>query len=152
VVSPVSAQTLTLPVPPSSDHRLRPGRNRKGGIQFYNTHAYAKWLEGARRLAMGARLRRIEPPAEVVVTITWYRASLCGDLTNREKPAWCDVLRGLAYRDDSQIAELHLYRFLDRQNPRIEVTIERTPWRTGLLAAVARSLVVLGRQDARSCR
>jgi Holliday junction resolvase RusA-like endonuclease len=117
---------LTLPVPPSSNTRLRPGRNRAGGLQFYNTSAYRIWLEGAQLVAMGARFRRIEPPAEVVVTITWYRGAARGDLANREKPV-CDVLRGLAYRDDAQIAELHLVRVLDRRRPRLEVTVARLP-------------------------
>jgi Holliday junction resolvase RusA-like endonuclease len=119
-----AAGVLVLPVPPSSNARLRPGRNRRGGLQFYNTTPYRLWLEGAQLIAMGARLRRIEPPAEVVVTIVWHRAAARGDLANREKPV-CDVLRGLAYRDDSQVAELHLYRVLDRRRPRLEVTVAR---------------------------
>ena len=120
----MSAQSLVLPVPPSSNGRLRPGRNRRGGIQFYNATPYRLWLEGAQLLAMGARLRRVEPPHEVTVHVTWYRAALRGDLDNVCKPT-LDVLTGLAFRDDAQVAELHLVRALDRRHPRLEVTVAR---------------------------
>jgi Holliday junction resolvase RusA-like endonuclease len=34
-----------------------------------------------------------------------------------------DALTGIAYDDDSQVAELHLYRAYDKNRPRIEVQI-----------------------------
>jgi Holliday junction resolvase RusA-like endonuclease len=36
---------------------------------------------------------------------------------------WQDALTGIVYEDDSQIAELHLYRDYDKANPRLEVVI-----------------------------
>ena len=35
----------------------------------------------------------------------------------------CDALNGVLYVDDSQIVELHLLKFIDRENPRIDVTV-----------------------------
>lgn len=136
----MTAPVLVLPVPPSSNGRLRPGRNRRGGLQFYNTTPYRLWLEGAQLLVMGARLRRFDAPAEVTVRIVWHRATRRGDLDNIAKPT-LDVLRGLAFRDDAQVAELHLVRLLDRRRPRLEVTVTRGRCRmTADLAAGLRAL------------
>src|SRR4051812_13042738 len=42
------------------------------------------------------------------------------DLDNFNK-LWQDALSGVVYEDDSQIAELHLYRDYDKQRPRISM-------------------------------
>lgn len=39
------------------------------------------------------------------------------------KSLW-DVLSGFAYDDDSQIVEMHLYKAIDRTNPRVEIEVE----------------------------
>ena len=44
------------------------------------------------------------------------------DLDNFNK-LWQDALSGIVYEDDSQIAELHLYRHYDKAKPRIEITV-----------------------------
>jgi len=44
------------------------------------------------------------------------------DLANQNKLI-LDALTGIAYLDDSQINELHLFRAYDPANPRIEVEI-----------------------------
>ncbi len=44
------------------------------------------------------------------------------DLDNQNKLI-LDALTGIAYEDDSQIAELHLYRDYDTVKPRIELRI-----------------------------
>ena len=55
-----------------------------------------------------------------------YRARKAGDLGNRLKIAE-DSLKGICFYDDEQIAEIHLYRKLDRENPRIEIEIKQIP-------------------------
>jgi Holliday junction resolvase RusA-like endonuclease len=35
-----------------------------------------------------------------------------------------DALEGIAYRNDRQVREMHLYHHLDRENPRAEITLE----------------------------
>jgi Holliday junction resolvase RusA-like endonuclease len=37
----------------------------------------------------------------------------------------CDALNGIVYLDDSQIVELIIRRYVDRERPRAEVTVER---------------------------
>ncbi len=63
------------------------------------------------------------PTGPVKLTATVYRPRRQGDLDNFAK-ALCDALAGLVYADDSQIVESHWYLLLDRQNPRVEVTVE----------------------------
>ena len=36
-----------------------------------------------------------------------------------------DALQGIAFENDSQIAEIHAWRTLDRENPRMEVIVSR---------------------------
>ena len=38
-----------------------------------------------------------------------------------------DALNGIAYVDDSQVAEEHFYRSIDRDAPRVEIVIEVLP-------------------------
>lgn len=60
-----------------------------------------------------ARLRHAVPLAgDVVVSITWYRARRAGDVDGRIKSA-LDLLRGLAYADDAQVADVRCVRVDD---------------------------------------
>ena len=47
------------------------------------------------------------------------------DLDNQNKLV-LDALTGIAYEDDSQIDELHLYRHYDKSAPRIEIELVPT--------------------------
>ena len=48
------------------------------------------------------------------------------DLSNVLK-AIEDALNGIAFHDDRQIAEVHVYRYLDRERPRVEVLLQELP-------------------------
>jgi Holliday junction resolvase RusA-like endonuclease len=59
---------------------------------------------------------------DVSVSITFFFATKHRrDLDNQNKLV-LDALSGIAYGDDSQIAELHLFRSYDRLRPRIEIS------------------------------
>ena len=58
---------------------------------------------------------------ELAVRADVYR-DLRGDLDNMSK-VLLDSLSGVAFVDDSQVWDLRLVRHLDRQNPRVELTI-----------------------------
>ena len=110
---------LTLPVPPSSN---RWHRNVHGRV--VKSEAARDYQELTRILALQQRIPLIEKPTEVVVTIRWFREALRGDLDKRYS-IMLDALEGIAFENDSQIAEIHAYRVLDRENPRIEVIVSR---------------------------
>lgn len=59
----------------------------------------------------------------ISVTIYAYRPRKQGDIDGIFK-VLIDSLTGHAWKDDSQIVELHAYRRDDKLNPRVEVTIK----------------------------
>lgn len=74
---------------------------------------------------LAAKAARVRPTdARVAISLAFFQPTLrrC-DLDNLAK-AVLDGLNGVAYLDDSQVDELHVYRELDRDNPRCLVTID----------------------------
>ena len=57
------------------------------------------------------------------VTMRFFFPSRAGDLSNRIKVVE-DALNGIAWRDDKQTDEMHLFRKLDRARPRVEILVE----------------------------
>ena len=106
---------LTLPTPPSANRYWRTYRNRVTVSDEAKTYKTAVgWI---------ARAVIDEPlQGDVSVTLKVYRKAKRGDLDNYNK-VLLDSLSGIAYRDDSQVTELHAYRFDDKHNPRVEVEI-----------------------------
>ena len=83
-----------------------------------------EYQENVETLAMMQQMPLIEKPTEVCVTIRWFREAMRGDLDKRYS-IMLDALQGIAFENDSQIAEIHAYRDLDRGNPRMEVMVSR---------------------------
>lgn len=75
------------------------------------------------RLVASSACHEIERGA-IAVDISVYRPQQRGDLDNVLK-ALLDSLNGVLWVDDSQIVELHAYRYDDRHNPRVELRIAR---------------------------
>jgi Holliday junction resolvase RusA-like endonuclease len=75
------------------------------------------WLQ-----AQHAGMRPFAGPIAMYVHV--YRARKVGDLDNSAK-VLADSLNGIAYQDDSQIVEWHLWRHDDKANPRVEVEIRQ---------------------------
>lgn len=59
----------------------------------------------------------------MVLTARIYRPRKSGDIDNIFK-CLLDSMQGVVYENDSQIVELHAYRGDDKDNPRVEVSIE----------------------------
>ena len=60
---------------------------------------------------------------EICAKIKFYRATKRRiDLDNLLKPI-LDSLNGIAYKDDSQVTEIIALKYVDKSNPRAEVTI-----------------------------
>lgn len=65
---------------------------------------------------------------DVAVSMTWFRARKTGDVDGRIKAA-LDLLRGVAYHDDRQVADLRIVRRDDPTQPaRLEVHVEPLPF------------------------
>ena len=106
---------LVLPEPPTVNTYWRIMRNR--AVKTDEARAYATRVMVAGR---NAKVQRTAKP--VAVTMHWYRKRKAGDLDNRAK-VMLDALQGVAYENDNQVIELHMYRHDDAKNPRMEVVI-----------------------------
>jgi len=61
---------------------------------------------------------------DVTVSMTWFRERRAGDVDGRIKAA-LDLLRGIAYADDRQVAELRIVRRDESHQPaRLEILVE----------------------------
>jgi crossover junction endodeoxyribonuclease RusA len=112
---------MTLPEPPSSNRYWR--KTNTGRVYLSaDAKAYRQAVRDACLLAQLGPFPVYHTQA-IRLTARWYRGMKAGDLDNRSKQI-LDALNGLAYTDDKQIIELHLYRYDDRGSARLELTIE----------------------------
>lgn len=65
------------------------------------------------------------PLGDLCITLRFYRnTKIRADYDNLAK-AVTDALNGMAYRDDSQIVEAHIFKGYDEDNPRVEIEIDK---------------------------
>jgi Holliday junction resolvase RusA-like endonuclease len=107
---------LILPEPPSAN---RWWRNVNG--RMVTSAAARKYKHGAIALGYVALARVVSGP--VRVRLDWYRGRKSGDLDKRIGIA-LDSIQGVMIENDSQVVELFARRFDDKDNPRIEITVE----------------------------
>jgi len=105
---------LTLPMPPSGNHR-----NVGSGKHTRHSPEYTAFLEAVGWCALAAGAVPAEGPVRVHVDIYYRRAV---DADNVLKPVH-DALQGYAYLNDAQIVAGSYTRQQDKRNPRVEVTI-----------------------------
>jgi crossover junction endodeoxyribonuclease RusA len=124
---------ITLPLPPTANLYWRVWRGR--AVVSTEARAYKQ------AAALAAKAQGLRPiiDGEVAVVMRVFRPARRGDLDNRLK-VLLDALRGVAYRDDSQVSALHATQAEDAKNPRVEVEVSRVdarpaPGKTRKLAA-----------------
>jgi Holliday junction resolvase RusA-like endonuclease len=87
----------------------------------------ARLIKSQKALDYVAAVKRTYPPlvplleGNLRMTADVYYASRRPDL---DVSLILDALEGIAYRNDRQVREMHLYHHLDRENPRAEITLE----------------------------
>lgn len=111
------AVRLILPFPPSANAYWR----HVGGRVLLSREARA-YRERC-RFAAALQWKHAVVEGELRVRADVYFPDRRGDLTNREKQL-LDALNGCVWVDDSQIYDWRMVRHLDKQNPRVEMTIE----------------------------
>lgn len=103
----------TLPYPPSLNRYYGHWRNRvvlkKEGREYRDE----------------VKRRCVTDPVDspLILTARIFRPRKSGDIDNIFK-CLLDSMQGVLYKNDSQIVELHAYRGDDKDNPRVEVSIE----------------------------
>jgi Holliday junction resolvase RusA-like endonuclease len=114
--------TITLSGEPKSTQHLYRSTCRGG---FSNTYMTAEGKALKEGYQWEAKSQWRKPPLKDELSVSvrfFFGTKRKADLDNFNK-LWADSLTGIVYEDDSQIAELHLHRAYDKQNPRIEITV-----------------------------
>ena len=114
-----TVNTFTIPYPPTVN---RYWRVYNGQVVLSERAAAYKWDVKNEGCLQGAAWHT----GNVSLTLEVYRPRAIGDLDNVFK-AVCDALKGVAYDDDRQVVAIHAYRYDDRENPRVVVTVEDMP-------------------------
>jgi len=112
---PRASNVITLPWPPSINHYYV--RTRRGVCLNPKAAAY--------RLEAGLRANQQVKECltgEVTVTIQLYRPRKTTDIDNPLK-AILDSLNGIAFTDDGNITELHIYRYDNKKEPCVVVEV-----------------------------
>lgn len=113
-----ASQTVTLPLPPSANEYWKKWRGR---IVVSNEARAYKMSALVRAKSQGMTVIT----GDVCLSITVYRPAKRGDLSNRIKVLE-DALQGVAFKNDSQVRELHAMQLEDPANPRVVVCV--SPW------------------------
>lgn len=114
------ALTFTVLGTPISKARPRTFVNRRGRTLTYTP---PKTREFETLVAWEARRAKVRPTnAPVAMTLRFFRCR--GDADNLTKSI-LDALNGIAYDDDRQVVELHVYVTRADAKPRTEITIRQ---------------------------
>jgi crossover junction endodeoxyribonuclease RusA len=113
--------TAAFTIPGRGQPKQRPGSSDRRRTR-YNPGRTRGYQESVGWAAKVAHVKPIPRPHRVAVTLTFFGAA--GDVDNLAKSV-LDGLNTIAYDDDSQIDELHVFRIRSVENPRCEVLIER---------------------------
>lgn len=98
---------------------------KRGAFTPAKTRAYERLVGNEARFALLEAAKEHWPfDAHYSLTCRIYmQDERRRDIDNVGK-AVSDALNGVAYDDDSQVHEVHLYRYLSREHPRVEVALE----------------------------
>ena len=108
---------ITLPLPPSANAYWRHVGSR---VLLSKS---AREYRAACEFASAVQWKGVPLAGRVRIHADVFFGDLRGDLDNRAKQL-LDGIRGRVYEDDKQVWDLRLVRHLDRDNPRVELTVE----------------------------
>lgn len=107
---------LTLPFPPALNNMYP--TNKQGGR--YLSQRGKDFKKAVSDLFYFQKVPCFEK--DLAVKIELYRPKRIGDIDGYQKPIF-DSLKGHCFVDDRQIVEMHIFRFDDAKNPRVEIEI-----------------------------
>lgn len=108
---------ITLDYPPSANRYWRHDR----GVIHRSNEANA-YRDTVALLCLTAGIEPLQ--GDIKIRMSFFRPAKRGDLDNRIKIV-LDALQGYAYRNDSQIAEIHAIRYDDKLCPGVQVEITK---------------------------
>lgn len=120
------AVALTLPVPPSVNHQYATVNGRRlissAGRAYKAQVGQLVWLKLAQSTHRAALLARLQSEWLALSIRFYFTSALRRDVDGGLKIAQDALCEGLGI-NDNRIVETHLYKHIDRDNPRIEVQL-----------------------------
>jgi len=120
------AVALTLPVPPSVNHQYATVNGRRlissAGRAYKAQVGQLVWLKLAQSTHRAALLTRLQSEWLSLSIRFYFTSALRRDVDGGLKIAQDALCEGLGI-NDNRIVETHLYKHIDRDNPRIEVRL-----------------------------
>jgi len=118
--------SFTLPVPPSINHQYATVRGRRllsSAGRSYKAHVgQLVWLSLAKMTDRAALLSRLQTGTLTLSIRFYFTSALRRDVDGGLKIAQDALCEGLGV-NDNRIVETHLYKHVDKTNPRIEVCL-----------------------------
>ncbi len=118
--------TLTLPVPPSVNHQYATVNGRRlissAGRAYKAQVGQLVWLKLAQSTHRAALLTRLQSEWLALSIRFYFTSALRRDVDGGLKIAQDALCEGLGI-NDNRIVETHLYKHIDKDNPRIEVRL-----------------------------
>jgi crossover junction endodeoxyribonuclease RusA len=120
------AVALTLPVPPSVNHQYATVNGRRlissAGRAYKAQVGQLVWLKLAQSTHRAAILARLQSEWLVLSIRFYFTSALRRDVDGGLKIAQDALCEGLGI-NDNRIVETHLYKHVDKDNPRIEISL-----------------------------
>ena len=120
------AVALTLPVPPSVNHQYATVNGRRlissAGRAYKAQVGQLVWLKLAQSTHRASLLAQLQSEWLALSIRFYFTSALRRDLDGGLKIAQDALCEGLGI-NDNRIVETHLYKYIDKENPRIEVQL-----------------------------
>ena len=120
------AVALTLPVPPSVNHQYATVNGRRllssAGRTYKAQVGQLVWLKIAQSAHRAALLARLQSEWLALSIRFYFTSTLRRDVDGGLKIAQDALCEGLGI-NDNRIVETHIYKHIDKDNPRIEVCL-----------------------------
>jgi crossover junction endodeoxyribonuclease RusA len=120
------AVALTLPVPPSVNHQYATVNGRRlissAGRAYKAQVGQLVWLKMAQSTHRASLLAQLQSEWLVLSIRFYFTSALRRDVDGGLKIAQDALCEGLGI-NDNRIVETHLYKHIDKENPRIEVQL-----------------------------
>jgi len=117
---------LTLPVPPSVNHQYATVNGRRlissAGRAYKAQVGQLVWLKLAQSTHRAALLARLQSEWLALSIRFYFTSALRRDVDGGLKIAQDALCEGLGI-NDNRIVETHLYKHVDKANPRIEISL-----------------------------
>ena len=121
--------SLTLPVPPSVNHQYATVNGRRllssTGRAYKAQVGQLVWLTLAKAFHRSALLAQLQSSSLALSIRFYFTSALRRDVDGGLKIAQDALCEGLGV-NDNRIVETHLYKHVDKTNPRIEVRLTMT--------------------------